>query len=323
MPRFSIIIPAFNVEKYVEKCVYSVINQNYKDYEILLINDGSTDRTLAICKNLAKEYQKIRLFSKENEGLSETRNYGIKRACGDYLYFLDADDLMEIDALSNIDSCLKNQNNPDIIITNYIKFDDRSGEETDIEHMPEFSFEANTVSICRQFAQCYVYGDMAIISVRFLVKREYIIDKSLFFEKGILHEDELWSPQVFLNAHSVGYCRKSCYRYRYNREGSITQTGNIKNLKHKIYVIDKLVELADSSPDEVAKMYCSRAACLLNGVLTSDIKDSSGEIALEIKKRMHIFLKSIQKKYTVLYILLKILGIKNTVKIEKRFINEN
>ena len=55
MPRFSIIIPAFNVEKYVEKCVYSVINQNYKDYEILLINDGSTDRTLAICKNLAKE----------------------------------------------------------------------------------------------------------------------------------------------------------------------------------------------------------------------------------------------------------------------------
>lgn len=324
MPKFSIIIPAYNVKNYIDECIQSVIDQKFQDYEILLINDGSTDDTLIICEDIVSRYHSIRLFSKENEGLSETRNFGIKKATGEYLYFLDADDLLETDALNKIEYSLESQNYPDVLMTNFTRIDAITKNEIDIDKVPEFCFDMNkTLPIYKQFAECYIYGDMAIIAQRFIVKRNYIIENNLFFKKGILHEDELWSPQVFLNAKSVGYCRKSCYRYRYNREGSITQTGNIKNLKHKIYVIDKLVELADSSPDEVAKMYCSRAACLLNGVLTSDIKDSSGEIALEIKKRMHIFLKSIQKKYTVLYILLKILGIKNTVKIEKRFINEN
>lgn len=324
MPRFSIIIPAYNVEKYVEECIYSVVNQNYIDYEILLINDGSTDETLAICEYLVKKYRTIRLFSKENEGLSETRNFGIREAVGEYLYFLDADDLLEADALSKIAYCLKNQHYPDVLITDYTRVDAITKKEIDIDKIPELDFDASkTVSIYKQFAECYIYGDMAIIAQRFIVKRNYIIKNNIFFKKGIFHEDELWSPQVFLNAKSVGYCRESCYRYRYNREGSITQTGNIKNLKHKIYVIDKLVELAGASSGEIAKMYYSRAACILNGVLTSDIKDSSGEIVMEIKKRMRIFLKSIQKKYKVLYILLKILGIKNTVKIEKWFINEN
>lgn len=324
MPRFSIIIPAYNVEKYVEECIYSVVNQNYTDYEILLINDGSTDETFVICEYLAKKYRNIKLFSKENEGLSETRNFGIKKATGEYLYFLDADDLLENDALNKIEYSLESQHYPDVLITNYTRIDALTKNEIDIDKIPEFCFDTNRIlPIYKQFAECYIYGDMAIIAQRFIVKRNYIIENNLFFKKGILHEDELWSPQVFLNAKSVGYCRESCYRYRYNREGSITQTGNAKNLKYKIYVIDKLIELARASSGEIAKMYYSRAACILNGVLTSDIKDSSGEIALEIKKRMHIFLKSIQKKYAVLYILLKILGIKNTVKIEKRFINEN
>lgn len=324
MARFSIIIPAYNVERYIEECIYSVLNQNYIDYEILLINDGSSDETLAICEHLAKKYRTIRLFSKENEGLSETRNFGIKKATGEYLFFLDADDLLETDALNKIEYSLESQHNPDVLITNYTRIDAITKNEIDIDKIPEFCFDTNeTPPIYKQFAECYIYGDMAIIAQRFIVKRNYIIENNLFFKKGILHEDELWSPQVFLNAKSVGYCRESCYRYRYNREGSITQTGNVKNLKYKIYVIDELSELADSSSSEIAKMYYSRAACILNGVLTSDIEDSSGEIVLEIRKRMRIFLKSIQKKYTILYILLKILGIKNTVKIEKRFINEN
>ena len=95
MKDFSIIVPAYNVEKYIEKCIDSILNQSYKNYEVIVINDGSTDNTLNI---LNKKYKdKVKIYSKENGGLSSARNYGVLKSSSKYILFVDSDDWLEPD----------------------------------------------------------------------------------------------------------------------------------------------------------------------------------------------------------------------------------
>ena len=94
--KFSVIIPCYNVEKYIENTVKTVLNQTYKDFEIILIDDGSNDSTLAILNNLKETDDKIKVFTQPNKGVSYTRNRGIDIAKGEYIYFLDADDEIKI-----------------------------------------------------------------------------------------------------------------------------------------------------------------------------------------------------------------------------------
>ena len=91
-PLVSVIVPVYNVEKYLEKCVYSLLQQTYKNIEIILVNDGSTDESGKMCENLAQEDDRIKVFHKKNGGLSDARNYGVERATGEYIGFVDSDD---------------------------------------------------------------------------------------------------------------------------------------------------------------------------------------------------------------------------------------
>ena len=92
MPKFSIIVPVYNTEKYLEKCLYSVFKQDFKDYEVVVVNDGSTDNSEKIIETYGKKYENLKYFFKENGGLSSARNYGVLKSSGDYLLFLDSDD---------------------------------------------------------------------------------------------------------------------------------------------------------------------------------------------------------------------------------------
>lgn len=103
----SVIIPVYNVEKYLRRCVESVMLQTYKDIEILLIDDGSTDGSGQICDELAYKDRRIHVFHKENGGVSSARNLGIERACGDYICFVDSDDWIDIDYFENAIPVLK------------------------------------------------------------------------------------------------------------------------------------------------------------------------------------------------------------------------
>src|SRR5690606_1682010 len=94
-PFFSFIIPVYNVERYLPECIESILNQSFKCYEIILVNDGSTDKSLEICDYFQRKDARVKILNKENEGLAETRNKGIKIASGEYLIFLDSDDHLE------------------------------------------------------------------------------------------------------------------------------------------------------------------------------------------------------------------------------------
>ncbi|WP_221388195.1 glycosyltransferase family 2 protein [Clostridium perfringens] len=116
--KVSIIIPIYNVSRYLEDCINSVINQTYKNLEIILVNDGSSDNSLEICNNFKKKDSRIILINKENGGLSSARNSGIDKATGKYLYFLDGDDFLELDAIEFVMNLIKN-NNADIASFGY------------------------------------------------------------------------------------------------------------------------------------------------------------------------------------------------------------
>ena len=106
----SIIVPVYNVEKYLEKCVNSIVNQTYKNLEIILVDDGATDSSGKLCDKLAKIDNRIKVYHKENGGLSDARNYGVERATGDYIGFVDSDDYIDSEMYGKLYEAIKKEN---------------------------------------------------------------------------------------------------------------------------------------------------------------------------------------------------------------------
>ncbi|MGN0502455.1 MAG: glycosyltransferase family 2 protein, partial [Ruminococcus sp.] len=140
MPKFSVIIPVYNVQKYLDECVDSVLNQTYSNFEIILVDDGSTDRSPRICDCYAKKDDRIKVIHKENGGLSSARNCGIRAMTGDYVLFLDSDDFWDnkkaLDSLSKIIY----EESADVVCYGYKEFDENTNESKNVIFIPEVSF---------------------------------------------------------------------------------------------------------------------------------------------------------------------------------------
>lgn len=316
--EFSIIIPAYNVEKYIGSCIESILRQSFSDFEILIINDGSTDGTLAAAESFAEKDSRIRVFSKNNAGLSHTRNYGIERAVGKFLYFVDSDDLLEKDALSDIEKQIRSNPDADIIATRYRILDDKTGSRESVNGFPEMVLsDGAEMSAAEQYAACFLYDDISTMAQLYVVRREYLYARGLRFYEGILHEDELWTPQIFLNARKIAYCRESCYLYRVNRAGAITSAFSDKHYNDRLFVMDQLKMLADDAKDtEVRKAYQERIACLY----ARFIQDIDGicdkrEILAGLSDRRYYLKDVMQRKYRALYFAVALLGVKNALKL--------
>lgn len=117
MVKFSIIVPVYNVDKYLNRCVDSILNQQFNSYELILVNDGSTDNSGSICDDYALSNDKISVIHKDNGGLSDARNKGMATAKGEYIIFIDSDDYIEPEALEKFNHQLIKSGNPDVMIT--------------------------------------------------------------------------------------------------------------------------------------------------------------------------------------------------------------
>ncbi len=316
--EFSIIVPAYNVEKYIGSCIESILQQSFSDFELLIIDDGSTDETLAVIKQFAERDRRIQLFSKKNAGLSHTRNYGIERATGKFLYFVDADDLLEKDALLHIETQIRSNPNADIIATRYRVMDDKTGSRADVNNFPEkVLLNGTEMSPAEQYAACFLYDDISTMAQLYVVRREYLHRSGLHFCDDILHEDELWTPQLFLNAEKIAYCRASCYLYRINRDGAITSAFSEKHYLDRIFIMDQLRALAcDAKDAAVGRAYRERIACLYARFIQDvhDICDSK-EILAELSARRTYLKDAVQRKYRLLYFTIALFGVKNALKL--------
>lgn len=222
----SVIIPVFNVEKYLKQCVDSVINQSYKELEILLIDDGSTDKSGTICDEYQHKDNRIKVFHKNNEGLGYTRNFGIKHSSGDYVMFLDSDDFISIDFVEKLVNDLENV---DLIKSGYIRFDENN-RETNTSYKDEKYITKNRI---REF-NSLILGSLPDRSdslemgvTASLYRCDIIKNHSVQFpsERELISEDLIFNMEFLKYAKKIKTVSYNGYHYRYNTN-SLTRRYN-------------------------------------------------------------------------------------------------
>lgn len=227
--KVSVIIAAYNIDKYIKKCLDSVVNQTLKNIEIIVVNDGSTDKTLQLINEIASTDKRIKVVSQKNKGIIDTRMAGLKIANGEYILFIDGDDWLEI---STLDKLYSNaiSNDADIVMYNaFWIYDDKK--------VPVNTFNIKKMGKEKlDYVQLLLTDEiMPSIWAKF-IKSKYIKSKKIKFPIGISYGDDLaTTPSLLMYNPKVSYVNENLYNY-YQREGSIT---NAKN--KKILEIDKAV----------------------------------------------------------------------------------
>ena len=218
--KISIIIPIYNVEKYIRQCLESVINQTYKNLEIIVVNDGTQDNSMKIVEEYLVD-KRIRVINKENEGVASARNKGIEEATGEYISFVDSHDWLELDVFEKLISKKKG----DIIIYNFKEYDEMTKElkrRIVDEEFQTISVENKHLFLWHSTEACNK-----------LYKKNFLKENRIVFF-NTLYEDVFWNIQTLYYAKNIEYLPKVYYNYRVNRPGStMTQTkkNNVENKK--------------------------------------------------------------------------------------------
>lgn len=215
--KVSVIIPVYNVEKYLEECIESVIKQTYKNLEIILVDDGSKDNSGYICDEYKKKDERIKVIHKPNGGLSDARNVGIDIAKGEYIAFLDSDDYIEEDMYEILVKNIEKANADISICQVYYVYKD----EKRTTHTPNVYLEMDS---CNAIKYVNMLGYFTVAAYDKLYKRE--IFESIRYPVGKINEDWYVICEVFDKANKVVYSSEPKYNYR-KRKGSITDDKKI------------------------------------------------------------------------------------------------
>lgn len=212
MPKVSIIVPIYNVEKYLERCIESLIEQTLKDIQIILVNDGSTDNSGKIAKEYAiKNQDKIMYLEKENGGLSDARNYGIPYATGEYIAFLDSDDYIDKEAYKEMYNKAK-QENADYVECDFVwEYPKKLKKDKQVEYKNKKEMLAF----------------VRVVAWNKLIKREIIEKNNLQFPKGLRYEDVEFTYKLIPHLTKVSYINK-CFIHYTQRENSIANVQNAR-----------------------------------------------------------------------------------------------
>lgn len=249
-PLISIVIPVYKVERYLRTCVDSVLNQAFKDYELILVDDGSPDGCPTICDEYAgndkytgnDEYVKV--IHKENGGLSDARNAGVLAATGKYILFIDSDDFIANDSLKKISETLNHDSEPDIVFLNALCIYPGNKVNHYGSHFKKETFIGKSKGeLLQHLAEIPQFHVSACIK---MVRRELIIDNGILFTKGILSEDVDWSMKLYLHAKNFDCCESIHYYYRQQREGSIMLNFSEKRFSDVLFIIKKWIDLSNS-----------------------------------------------------------------------------
>lgn len=237
MSFFSIIVPIYNIERYIEKCIDSILSQTFTDFEIILVDDGSKDKSSEICDRIADKNNNVKVIHKKNGGLSAARNTGLKEATGQYVIFVDGDDsLCDDQALKKIKRVI-DQSDYEVISYNRKVIDDRTGEISECkDYRKEEDNKLPFYDMIEKLIKtdCF-YGSAWI----FAIKKDYLINKDITFLEGTETEDLDWIIRL-LNTHPKIYNMGDVfYLYRKNRTGAITRTISYKRLNDYLTLIRK------------------------------------------------------------------------------------
>lgn len=231
----SVIIPVYNVKAYLENCINSVINQTYKKIEIIIVDDGSTDGSSQLCDQLAKKDSRIKVFHKKNGGLSDARNYGIDKAIGNFITFIDSDDVVSENLIAHLFS-LSKRNNADISICNPIHiFTNKIQQNYDFQDPTKIRVLTPTQALNLMFYQ----NDFLVSAWGKLYRKSLF--KDIKFPVGMLFEDIAIMYKLFFSSNKLVYSNAKYYGY-FHRENSITT----QSFSEKDFDILKICKSLDS-----------------------------------------------------------------------------
>ena len=238
MPRFSILIPVYNVEQYIADCLQSVLGQTFSDCEVIAVDDGSADRSGQILDEYQETFARrgvpYLVIHQENKGLGAARNTAIDNATGEYLVFLDSDDMLQPQALEVLDTHLDGE---DLLCFN----GQRYFEETHTLEPPQPLQDEGPISGIEYFnrhaleARRFAFVCVVLRCVR----RQFLMDKSLLFDDAIYHEDNLFTPMECIYAQRVSTISDVLYTYRV-RPGSITAHRTSKHKRDLVIIANNL-----------------------------------------------------------------------------------
>lgn len=284
----SIIVPIYNVEKFLPRCIESICNQTYENIEILLINDGSTDGSEQICMDFMKRDSRIRYFLKENGGLSDARNYGIARAQGKYLSFIDSDDYVEADFIWRLYSALVQQN-ASIAITGFAKVDENGtiikNEQLENEELALTGREA-----CKKLHS--EKGQVFVVAWNKLYKKELF--SNVQYAKGKIHEDEYIAYQLFYDLDRIAVVNDSLYYY-VERQESITRT-QMTDLRFECLIEYQLLRIDFFNSKNDSELMTLNQQAFLLFVIQFLEQNRSGFVTPEKKARLRGLYTKIYKE---------------------------
>lgn len=283
----SVIVPIYNVEKYLRECIESILSQTYKNIEIILVDDGSTDSSPSICDEYANAHSNIRVIHRENGGLSVARNTGLEKCTGEYVYFIDSDDYIASTAVEELLKVALSES-ADIVFYDAYSFED-GNEQKKIKQNYKRKHIYESATGIEMLSALQINGEFHSSVPLMLLKKEFLLKNSLDFVPGILHEDTIFTYKAFVYAQRVAYCNGDFYKRRYRPESIMTSK---KTDRHYIGCRTVYNSLKDFSFErniektEVSRAFMSRYAM----------------IALDVYKKLD---KSSRKKFKADYKALK------------------
>lgn len=289
----SIIIPVFNVEKYVSCCLQSVLDQTYNHLEVIVVNDGSTDNSYSICKEFSNKDKRIKLLSKENGGLSDARNHGIKHATGEFVFFLDSDDLIQSNTIEIMIKALKDDKS--IALCCFERFIDKYSE------IKEYQIKKYT---SRDFFEDILELNSSTYACGVLIPKQFINNN--FFIKNRFYEDLSSMYHIYAKCENIYKINAGLYKYRIN-PNSIVHTANKKKIDDYKKSATEMLEFINSNYDidnhliETYKCEVFRSCYIMSG------DDKYLDMAKMISKKVSYNKLSLKNKIKIYLLRSKIL----------------
>lgn len=277
--KVSVIIPVYNTELYVKQSVETIIKQTIDDIEIIIINDGSTDNSLSILYELSAQDHRIKLFTYTNQGLSISRNIGMEKASGEFIYFMDSDDLLEQDTLEQCyQKCISEQ-------LDFVFFDAEGFCEEDrlirnYQYQRNMQIEDkvwNGIELLKIQDDTRNYRSSACLS---FTRLDFLLKNNIQFYPHILHEDELYTALIYLKATRVNYIKRTFFKRRIRKDSITTRRFSMKNIQGYFTVANELKNYKYPN-SEIAKIINNHLSKMLNAAIWN-------ASCLPLKERLHI-----------------------------------
>lgn len=260
--KFSIVVPVYNVEDYLEQCLESLQVQDFQDFEAVCVNDGSTDNSRRILAEWEERFPQMKVIDRENGGLSAARNTGLKASTGEYVVFVDSDDWVEPTMLSRL---ADETNGEDMVCfacqrTDNEKFDVMKREQGNgWDYFNRHALEHREVAFVCVWQRCY--------------RRQFLLDNDLWFREGILHEDNQFTPRVCLKAQNIKVIPDVLYNYRI-RPGSIMTTRGLRSKESLVLIANELSALFEQESNiEKTVIYQALTQCYQMSFLDNSRED--------------------------------------------------